>query len=501
LRGVGSVGALVAVLVLCVVGTASAKPNGAIVVGTTSSVQKLNPAVMTNFLDFQAMGLIYEPLVTLGPKLQVEPELATSWKVASNGLSLTFNLRHGVVFDDGSPLTSADVKATLQYIQTPSTGAAAASYLASVKTITTPNKYTVVLNLSHSDSSLIFGLTSRNMAIVSAKAIAANTLTTKPDGTGPFKFASYSPNNSFVVSANTKYWGGAPKLGQITFRTIPDEQSIGSAVQAGTVQIGLLTEPQVVQQLQGQSLTTDKVLALNYRALMIQSTGPFANVNARLAVQCAIDRKAVLQAAVLGGGKVVGPVPQGPFASNANSGVCAHQNLKDAKAYLAKNGTPSGFSFSVMTSEELDGTSTAQATTIQAELAQVGIQMNIDNLAGSAYIQNWLKGQFQATLAENGANPSPYIMYGRYFGTGASLKVPAGFSSPILQSLLAKGDASNSAAAQTKTYQQLNSQLVNNAVWVWLFNAYDYYVLSSHVHGFTALPNEQLTSLATATTS
>ena len=270
------------------------------------------------------------------------------------------------------------------------------------------------------------------MAIVSAKAIAANTLTTKPDGTGPFKFASYSPNNSFVVSANTKYWGGAPKLGQITFRTIPDEQSIGSAVQAGTVQIGLLTEPQVVQQLQGQSLTTDKVLALNYRALMIQSTGPFANVNARLAVQCAIDRKAVLQAAVLGGGKVVGPVPQGPFASNANSGVCAHQNLKDAKAYLAKNGTPSGFSFSVMTSEELDGTSTAQATTIQAELAQVGIQMNIDNLAGSAYIQNWLKGQFQATLAENGANPSPYIMYGRYFGTGASLKVPAGFSSPIL---------------------------------------------------------------------
>jgi peptide/nickel transport system substrate-binding protein len=457
---------------------------------------------MTNFLDFQALGMIYQPLVTLNSALQVQPALATSWHVGDGGRSLTFALRHGVTFDDGSPLTSADVKATMQYIVKPSTGAAAASYLASVKSVSTPSRYTVVFHLSHPDSSLLDGLTSQNLAILSAKAIKAGTLATKPDGTGPYQYSAYSPNNSFTVARNPKYWGPAPKIGRIEFKTIANEQSIASALQAGTVGLGLLTEPQVTQQLQGQSsITVDKRLDLNYRALMIQSKGPLANVDARLAVQCAIDRRAVLQAAVLGGGKVVGPVPQGPFATDATTGTCATQNLAQAKADLAKAGMSKGFSFTVLTSNDLDGTSDAQATTIQNELAKVGIKMSIDNVASSQYIQQWLKGKFQAALAENGANPSPYIMYGRYFGAGASLAVPAGYSSPTLKSLLLRADQSNSRATQSTLYQRFTSELTDKAVWVWLFNAYDYYAASSHLQGFTPLPSGSLTGLDAATLS
>jgi peptide/nickel transport system substrate-binding protein len=475
--------------------------GGSIVVANTSSVQKLDPAVMTNFLDFQALGMIYQPLVTLDKSLQVQADLATKWTTGDGGKTLTFTLRSGVVFDDGAPFTSADVKATMQYIEKPSTGAAAASYLASVKSVSTPSKNTVVFHLSHPDSSLLDGLTSENMAIVSSKAIKAGTLAKTPDGTGPYKFANYSPDNSFTVAANPKYWGPAPKISQIQFKTIANEQSIASALQAGTVQLGLLTEPQVTEQLQGQSITVAKQLDLNYRALMLQAKGPLANVDARLAIQCAIDRRAVLQAAVLGGGKVIGPVPQGPFATDPNAGTCATQNLIQAKAYLQKAGTPNGFSFTVLTSEELDGTSTAQATTIQNELSKVGIKMNVDNVAGSQYIQQWLKGKFQGALAENGANPSPYIMYGRYFGAGASLAVPAGYSSPTLKSLLLKADQSNSQSQQSSLYKQFTGQLTDNAVWVWLFNAYDYYALSPHVQGFSPLPSGQLTSLATASVS
>jgi peptide/nickel transport system substrate-binding protein len=481
-------------------GGASASSGKTVVVANTSSVQKLNPVVMTNFLDFQAVGMIYQQLVTLNKSLQVEPQLATSWHVGDGGRTVTFDLRHGVKFDDGSALTSADVKATMQYIVKPSTGAAAASYLASVKSVSTPNKYTAVFHLSHPDSSLIYGLTSANMSILPTSAIKANTLAKKPDGTGPYEYASYSPNNSFEVKRNPSYWGPAPKIGAIQFKTIADEQSIASAMQAGTVQLGLLTQPQIAEQLSG-NVSVDKALDLNYRALMIQSKGPLANTDARLAVQCAIDRRSVLQAAVLGGGKVVGPVPQGPFATDPNAGTCATQNLAQAKSYLAKAGDPKGFSFTVLTSEELDGTSNAQATTIQNQLSKVGIKMSIDNVAGSEYIQDWLKGKFQAALAENGANPSPYIMYGRYFGAGASLAVPAGYSSPTLKSLLARADQSNSQASQATLYRQFTSELTDNAVWVWLFNAYDYYATSSNLQGFSPLPSGQLTSLATASVS
>ena len=71
--------------------------------------------------------------------------------------------------------------------------------------------------------------------------------------------------------------------------------------------------------------------------------------------------------------------------------------------------------------------------------------MTIDNLGENDYIQRWLKGQFQAAFAENGANPDPYIMYGRYFGPGANLGVPSGYSSPALASLLTNADQNPSA--------------------------------------------------------
>lgn len=468
------------------------------VVADTSSVQKLDPAVMTNFLDFRALGMIYQTLVTLSPSLKIQPQLATSWQLSNAGRTLTFHLRHGVTFDDGSAFTSADVKATFDYILKPSTGAAAASYLASVSSIGTPNASTVVLHLSHPDNSLLYGLASMNLAIVSAKSIAAGTLATKPDGTGPYKFVSYNPNNTFTVTKDPRYWGTTPTIRTVEFRTIPNEQSIASALQAGTVQMGLLNQPQVVEQLKGTGLTIDKELDLNYRALMIQSkTGPLANTDARLAVQCAINRADVLQAAVLGAGKVVGPVPDGPYASNPSAGICANQNLGLARSYLSKAGMTHGFSFTVLTSSQLDSTSTAQAVTIQGELAKVGIHMSIDNVAGSDYIQRWLKGDFQAALAENGANPSPYIMYGRYFGTGASLAVPAGYSSTSLASLLQRADESISATTQQQLYTQFSDQLVNNAVWIWLFNAYDYYVLAKSVTGFVPSPTGSLTGLTT----
>ena len=472
------------------------------VIANTSSVQKLDPQIATNFLDLQALGLVYQPLVTLNSSLQVVPDLASSWTFSSDSKSVTFTLRSGVKFDDGSTLTSADVKASLERVLNPKTGAASASNIATVASISTPTAQTVVLQLTHPDFSILYGLTTTNLAILPAKAIAAGTIATQPDGTGPFKFVSWSPGTSLTLAKNPSYWGGAPSINQIVFRTIPDEQSIASALQAGTVQMGLLTEPQVVKTLSGTSLQVHKELDLNYRALMLQDrTGPLANVNARLAIECALSRTDILANAALGQGEVVGPVPLGPYAPSATAGTCGTQNLAQATHYLAAAGMSKGFSFTAITSDALDATSEAQAVTAQSDLAKVGIHMTIDNLGENDYIQRWLKGQFEAAFAENGANPDPYIMYGRYFAPGANLAVPSGYSSPALASLLTNADENPSASTRASLYAQINAYLVNNAVWIWLFDSYDYTVLASNVHGYTPLPNEQLSALATTTVS
>lgn len=467
---------------------ARASSSAPFVVADTSSVQKLDPDVVTNFLDFQALGLIYDTLVEENPKLQIVPDLATSWAFSDGNKVLTFHLRKGVKFDDGSSFTSTDVAASLKRVLAPKTGDASASFIASLRKVVPEGPYTVKLVLSRPDVSILSGLTSLNLAMLPAKAIASGSLAKRPDGTGPFEFESWSPGNSFTVKRNPGYWGGKVTLSQVRIETIPSEQSIASALEANSVQLGLLTEPQVANHLPG-SYKVKKVLDLSYRALMLQDhTGPLANVDARRAIACATNRKQVLGDSVFGQGVVVGPVPLGPYASKPVSAICPTQNLALARSYLKAAGMANGFSFTAITSTDLDPTSAAQAVAVQSELAQVGIHMNIQNLAGDAYIQDWLKGDFQAAFAENGASPDPYVMYGRYFGAGANLGVPAGYSSPALQKLILQGDEAASNPVRTKLWTALSNNLTGNAVWIWLFDAFAYAGVAPTVHGFSLSP-------------
>ncbi|MFY9781989.1 MAG: ABC transporter substrate-binding protein [Acidimicrobiales bacterium] len=506
LRGVASaILALssVALFSTSIEGSSASAASSTFVIGTVNSVQKIDPDIVTNFLDFEALGLIYNTLVQENSKLQIVPDLATSWAFSNGNKTLTLQLRQGVKFDDGSTMTSADVVASLQRAELPATADPSASFIGSVTNMAASGPNTVVLTMSHPDVSVLEGLATVNMAIMPAAAITAGTIPTTPDGTGPFEYSSWVPNTSFTLKANPNYWGGAPSLSTVELETIPTEQSIAAALEAGTIQMGLLSQPTVVNSIP-KSYPEQGVLDLSYRVLQLQDKkGILSNKDARLAIACATNRKQILQDAVFGKGKVVGPVPLGPYASNPVSSICPTQNLTLAKHYLKLAGKPNGFSFTAITSTDLDSTSAAQAIAMQSELAKVGIKMGIQNLASNAYIQDWLDGKFQAAFAENGADPDPYVMYGRYFGAGADLAVPAGYSSASLKSILLAGDENSTAAGQKADWAELSKNLTSNAVWVWLFDSYDYAALSPTVKGFTLSPvnTTQLSSLATTSVS
>lgn len=469
------------------------------VVGATSSVLKLDPDVVTNFLDFQALGVIYDTLVQYNASSKIVPDLATSWKYGNGGKALTFVLHKGVKFDDGTTFTSANVVASIKRAQTTKTDDPSASYVGSVTKVVPEGKYKVKFVLKTADTSVLDGLTSVNLAMLSTKAIKAGTVAKTPDGTGPFEEKSYTPNQSFTVAANPSYWGGAPKLASVEFKTIPTESSIAAALKANTVQLGLMTDPTVALHLPS-SFKVDKTLDSSYRALMINSTsGPFANQDNRLALECAVSRQNVVQAALLGQGVSVGPVPLGQYASKPISAVCPRQDTAKAKSYLSAAGNASGFSFTVLVSNDIDATTSAAMTEVQNELAQVGIKMTINNETTGQYVQDWLAGNFQATYAENGANPNPYVMYDRYFGTGASLVKPSGYVNSTLASMLTKADAATTPAAETRDYKAVSTYLTAHAVWDWLFDGYQYAVMSKQVKGFVLPPDRQLYSLKSVT--
>ncbi|HEY7176193.1 MAG TPA: ABC transporter substrate-binding protein, partial [Micromonosporaceae bacterium] len=320
--------------------------NTTFVVARTGDIDKLDPQLATAFQTEETLGLIYSTLVKTDDNGQIIGDLATKWDTSADGKTVTFTLRSGVKWHDGSTFTSADVKATLTRILDQSTGAVARSNLTAISSVDTPDNNTVVLHLSQPSAALLYSLTSVNSSIESAKDIGAGTVGKKPDGTGPFVWKQWDQGQQVVLSANKNYYGGAPKIGTLEFRVIPDESSILSGMKAGAFQLGLISDPGIAKQASGGSgFQLVKEPNLSYHVLMLNGRrGPLQKADARLAIACAIDRNQVLQTAAFGDGTVTGPITSPAFQYSPTDGLpCTPGDQTKAKQLLASAGYPNGF--------------------------------------------------------------------------------------------------------------------------------------------------------------
>ena len=463
-----------------------------LVVGRTADIDKLDPHLATAFQTVQTLDLIYGTLVHLTPSLDIVPGLATSWKFSNGSRTLTLHLRQGVRFHDGSAFDAQDVKASLGRIVNQKTGAVARSNLADIWRIVAPNRSTVILRLHDPDVPLLAALADVNTAILSSADIASGSFVKKPNGTGPFKFAGWKPGQSVDLVANPSYWGGKVKLGGVEFRVIPDETSVLSAVKSGNVQMGLISDPLVARQA-GSGLTVFRTPSLNYHVLQLNARhAPLDNVNVRLAIQCAVDRKEVLDSAALGEGRVVGPITSPAYRSDINDRPCPTANLTKAKQYLAKAGLSGAVTIHTIVETGEYATAVSEAQSLQAQLKRVGINLDLQTLDASTYVKRWLAADFDAAVALNGGRVDPDTMYNRYFTSKGNLNTVAGYASKKLDDLFAQGRATSDAAARKAVYKKLSETLEGNAAWIWLFSSYDYRITTKNVHGFIPMPNGSL---------
>lgn len=483
-------------------GSSSSSSGGgvsAFTVARTGDIDKLDPQLATAFQTQQTLGLVYSSLVKTGADGALQPDLASAWTIAPDNLTVTFTLRTGVTWHDGTPFTSADVKASLERILNQSTGAVARSNLTAISGIDAPDPGTVVLHLSKPAASLLYSLSSVNTSILSAKDITAGTVGKQPDGTGPFTWKQWDQGQQVVLASNAGYYGGAPAINTLTFRVIPDEASILSGMKAGAFQLGQISDPGIAQQAgSGGGFDLVKQPTLAYHTLMLNGRrGPLQNQQVRQAIACAVDRDQVLKTAAYGDGTVTGPITSPAFPYPATDGLpCKPGDTAAAKQMLAAAGYGNGFSLDTIVETGEYATAGAEAQNLQAQLAKIGVSLNLRRLPTSPYVQAWLGADYEAAVALNGGSYDPYLMYGRYFGAGGSLSKPAGLESQALADLLAQGNATNDDAARKTIYGNLQKQLLTESPWVWMFRSDDYYLVKSGVQGFTPRPDELLTSLA-----
>lgn len=491
---VGVATALVAGVVLAAPAQAAAKN---LVVGITLDIDRLDPQVATSFATVRALGLVYGSLVEVGPKLDIRSGLATSWAFNAAGTQLRLNLRKGVKFHDGSAFDAQDVKASLERILDPATKAAARANILTITSIVASG-LTVTINLSIPNAPILAALDGANMAMLSSDDIKDGKIGKSVNGTGPFKFISWEPGQSVKLESNATYWGKAPKLDTVTFRVIPSEASVLSALNAGTVQFAVITDPLIAKQV-GKNLKMYKTPALSYVVLQLNARkAPLDNLNVRLAIQCAISRAEVVKTAQSGEGTVTGPITSPAYKSDPNDRPCPTVDLARAKKYLAAAGYDKGLTIKSLVTTTGFATSTAVAQSLKSQLAKADITLELELLDHSTYVARWLAGDFVTTVANNGGRIDPDTMYTRYFTSTGNLNKVAGYSSATLDTLFGQGKSSGKVADRRVAYKAISKELENNAVWIWLFTPYEYRVASKDLTGFIPLATGSLLELRKA---
>ncbi|WP_264778047.1 ABC transporter substrate-binding protein [Deinococcus aetherius] len=476
-------------------GAAAQTPGGVLRAGMQADPVGLDPHVTEATSTRNQLENVYDTLVAFDNSGRIVPALATRWTASPNGLTWTFTLRPGVRFHNGRALEASDVVYSIGRIKNPATKSPRSGDFELVKSVTAPNKTTVVMTLSKPFSPLLSKLAFSLNVIVPREAAA--TLNTKPVGTGPFTFVEYVPQTRMVLRKNPNFWGRdargnrLPYLDGITFTYLPDPTARVTALRTNTVDWIEYVPATDIKTLQANPQVT--VLggpSANYRAIFFNvAKKPLDDPRVRRAIAYAINNQEIVDVALLGTGGLPArgtTLPNGNYyaAPDPNYGK---PNLERARALLREAGYPNGFPLDLKVTSTYDFLRTP-AEIIQAQLAPLGIKVNITALEWSVYLPDILKKNYTATiLGESGqGDPDDYLYTPFASDSGGNL---TNFKDAALDRLLDQGRQTSAAAARKTIYAQVQRRLVDLSPMVFLYSSTQYEAATRRVQGYQHFPN------------
>ncbi len=365
--------------------------------------------------------LIYDRLVEMGADGIIYPHLLSSWKVSGDGMAITFALRNGVKFHDGSELNADVLKWFLENL-----AKGPSKYMvAAVKSVDIIDNLTVVLNMSRPDPNILYNFTSSFTGIPSKKAIEkyGDEFGRKyVVGTGPFKFASWKTGKEIVLVKNPDYqWGcalsdnqGPAKVDKVIFKEILENSTRFLEFKTGGVGI-LENAPTIfLNKIKKDSKARVISMASNTNFHMVMNTKRefLKNVNIRKAIALSVDQNAILKAVFQGNGSpaytyLIDRLP----ARNVDRKYEIHFDPKQAKAIMAKEGwkkgsdgilTKDGKKLALALWSKSDSDERKVSVVIQAQLAKLGIEVKIEQFDPSSIKAEYKKGQHDLVVRSYG---------------------------------------------------------------------------------------------------
>ena len=217
------------------------------------------------------------------------------------------------------------------------------------------------------------------------------------------------------------------------------------------------------------------------------------------AISCAVNRQDVIDTALVGEGKVTGPLTMPFYASDPSTLFCYKQDLDKAQQLMKDAGLAAGFSATVIAATGEPPYASSEAQVLQSQLAAINIKLDIKMMELNVYVDAWLKGDFDMAVAQNGGRPDPYPMYNRYFTKDGNLVKVSNYGDDTLDSLMQAGRKETDPAKRKDIFSKFESHLAEMSPWIWLSTSYSYTAQSKAVHGFEPSPTGALFSLSKVT--
>jgi len=352
------------------------------------------------------IGQIIEPLIRVNSKSEIEPWLAESYKESPDHLTWTFNLRDGVTFSNGQPLTAEDVVFSLEIVR----NSPVWSFMFErIKAIRETSPKTVVIEMAKPDSALPAELSLYAAGIVPKDfgGLSEKEFGQKPIGTGPFTLAEWKHGESLTLASNPSYWRkGEPLLEKVVAHTVTNANSRVAQRRGGQLEsIALPQFSQLESITQTPGLTVGRYSwALLNTVQLSSKSATFKDPRAREAFDLAIDRDAIVEAATSGYSKPAGSwVPSAVPDWNPNIKP-TQQDIPKAQKLLDEavaDGADPSFTM-VFAADNPYWLTTTQL--MQQSLEEVGFDVTLRSIDISALTEQWLTGDWEA-IAWSGGKP------------------------------------------------------------------------------------------------
>jgi peptide/nickel transport system substrate-binding protein len=418
LRGAAATGALVGaggLLAACSGSSTSGSTAAAITprrggdlkVGLTGGgpSDTVDPHRGLTYTDSSRLQSLYSPLVQLDANAELEYMLAESITPANSNdfTKWEINLKPGVTFHDGKPLTSQDVIFTLNRIVSNGYSGTLPLGPIDLKNTKATGTHTVLVTMTKPYSSFVNQLAASWVYLYIAPV---GFDPAKPVGTGPFMFKSFSPGQRSVFTRNPHYWrSGLPYADTLEIIDFTDTVSLADALQTGVIDAaGTLDGPQMA------SLTN----ASGVKAVPSKGGGivpftmrvdlpPFNDVRVRQALRLLVDRAQLIDSALDGYGTLAYDVFS-PFDPDFDAELVRHTDVAQAKSLLKQAGQEN-LSVTLTTSQIATGT-VAMATVLAEQAAVAGVHITVNNVPSETFFgKQYLSWPF----AQDYYNYFPYI--------------------------------------------------------------------------------------------